>query len=166
MPLMLVLHVTIVAPSDRCGYDFDDILACSRCMTSITLFSLPNTDNTKYSGTGNPYEEWRRNYLYLSQQWQCPWVALCAFSCEAISIMSSTRRQRVVMATDSEWERIGKAKLAAGMEISRFIVQRILMPDSLLPEVMRRAVGEMLSCSVLRSGASEKLVLVNLESRL
>ena len=40
------------------------------------------------------------------------------------------------MATDSEWERIGSAAQAAGMEISRFIVQRALMPDSLPPEVM------------------------------
>ena len=58
--------------------------------------------------------------------------------------MSSTRRQRAVMATDSEWERIGCAAQAAGMEISRFIVQRALMPDSLPPEVMHRAVREML----------------------
>ena len=68
----------------------------------------------------------------------------CSLSCEAISTMSSTRRQRAVMATDSEWERIGSAAQAAGMEISRFIVQRALMPDSLPPEVMRRAVREML----------------------
>ncbi len=32
-----------------------------------------------------------------------------ALSCEADSTMSSTRRQRAVMATDSEWERIGSA---------------------------------------------------------
>ena len=37
------------------------------------------------------------------------------------------------MATDSEWERIGHAAQAAGMEISRFIVQLALMPDSLPP---------------------------------
>ena len=63
--------------------------------------------------------------------------------------MSSTRRQRAVMATDSEWERIGSAAQASGMEISRFIVQRALMPDSLPPEVMRRAVREMLVLSKL-----------------
>ena len=50
---------------------------------------------------------------------------------------------------DSEWERIGCAAQAAGMEISRFIVQRALMPDSLPPEVMRRAVREMLVLSRL-----------------
>ena len=58
--------------------------------------------------------------------------------------MKSFKRQRSVMAADSEWERIGSAAQAAGMEISRFIVQRALMPDSLPPEVMRRAVREML----------------------
>ena len=63
--------------------------------------------------------------------------------------MSSTRRQRAVMATDSEWERIGREAQEAGMEISRFIVQRTLMPDSLPPEVMRRAVREMLVLSRL-----------------
>ena len=63
--------------------------------------------------------------------------------------MSSTRRQRAVMATDSEWERIGREAQAAGMGISRFIVQRVLMPDSLPPEVLRRAVRQMLVLSTL-----------------
>ena len=63
--------------------------------------------------------------------------------------MKSPKRQRAVMATDSEWERIGCAAQAAGMEISRFIVQRALMPDSPPPEVMRRAVREMLVLSKL-----------------
>ena len=53
------------------------------------------------------------------------------------------------MATDSEWERIVSAAQAVGIEISRFIVQRVLMPDSLPPEVMRRAVREMLVLSRL-----------------
>ena len=74
--------------------------------------------------------------------------------------MSSTRRRRAVMATDSEWERIGSAAQAAGMDISRFIVQRALMPDSLPPEVMRRAVREMLVVSRLEERrASAKSVL-------
>ena len=34
------------------------------------------------------------------------------------------RRQRGVMATDSEWERISQAAKAAGMELSRFILTR------------------------------------------
>ena len=63
--------------------------------------------------------------------------------------MSSTRDQRAVMATDSEWERISREAQAAGMGISRFIVQRALMPDSLSPEVLHRAVRQMLVLSTL-----------------
>ncbi len=54
------------------------------------------------------------------------------------------RRQHAVMATDAEWERITRAARAAGMELSRFIVQRTLMPDALPMEVLRRAVREVL----------------------
>ena len=63
--------------------------------------------------------------------------------------MKSTKNQRSVMATDSEWERIVREAQAAGMGISRFIVQRVLMPDSLPPEVLRRAVRQMLVLSTL-----------------
>ena len=59
------------------------------------------------------------------------------------------RRQRGVMASDSEWERISQAAEAAGMELSRFIVKRSLMPDAVPPEVMRRFVREMLVISKL-----------------
>ena len=59
------------------------------------------------------------------------------------------RRQRAVMASDSEWERIARAAASAGMEISRFIVHRALMPDTLPPEVTRRAVREILVLSRL-----------------
>ncbi len=52
-----------------------------------------------------------------------------------------SRLQRTVMATDAEWERITRA---AGMELSRFIAQRTLMPDALPVEVLRRAVREVL----------------------
>ena len=75
--------------------------------------------------------------------------------------MSRTRRQRAVMVTDSECERIGRAAKTAGMEISRFIVQRALMPDSLPPEVMRRAV-RCWSCPSSKNGASEKRATVKL----
>ena len=54
------------------------------------------------------------------------------------------RRQRAVMATDAEWEMIARRAQAGGMELSRFIVHRTLMPDALPREVMRRAVREML----------------------
>lgn len=63
--------------------------------------------------------------------------------------MSGTRRQRAVMATDSEWERIGKAAQAAGMEQSLYIVRRSLIPDNLPREVLRRAVREILVLSML-----------------
>ena len=62
------------------------------------------------------------------------------------------RRQRAVMATDAEWERMGRAAQAADMELSRFVIQRTLMPDALPAEVLRRAVREV-------------LVLVRLEER-
>ena len=63
--------------------------------------------------------------------------------------MKSTKNQRSIMATDSEWERIVREAQAAGMGISRFIVQRVLMPDRLPPEVLCRAVREMLVLSTL-----------------
>ena len=53
------------------------------------------------------------------------------------------------MATDGEWERIGRAAEAAGMEKSRFVVQRALMPDALPPEVLRRAVRQTLVLALL-----------------
>ena len=55
-----------------------------------------------------------------------------------------SRRQRAVMATDAEWERIDRAARSAGMERSRFIIQRTLMPDALPVEVLRRTVREVL----------------------
>ena len=59
------------------------------------------------------------------------------------------RRQRALMATDAEWERIGGAAAASGMDRSRFVVHRALMPDALPAEVLRRAVREMLVLSLL-----------------
>ena len=56
----------------------------------------------------------------------------------------SGRRQRAVMATDAEWERIGRAAEASGMDLSRFLIHRALDRDPLPPEVLRRAVREML----------------------
>ena len=53
------------------------------------------------------------------------------------------------MATDSEWERVGMAAAAAGMEISRYVIHRTLGPESLAPEVMRRAVRQSLVLAVL-----------------
>ncbi len=62
---------------------------------------------------------------------------------------ASGRRQRAVMATDAEWERIGRAAAASGMDLSRFVIHRALDRDSLPPEVLRRAVREMLVLSRL-----------------
>ena len=59
------------------------------------------------------------------------------------------RRQRVVMATDAEWERLGGLARAAGMDRSRYLVHRALMPDALPAEVLRRALREMLVQSLL-----------------
>ena len=39
---------------------------------------------------------------------------------------ASGRRQRAVMATDAEWERIGRAAAESGMDLSRFVIHRAL----------------------------------------
>ena len=57
---------------------------------------------------------------------------------------ASGRRQRAVMATDAEWERIGRAAAESGMDLSRFVIHRALDWDPLPAEVLRRAVREML----------------------
>ena len=62
---------------------------------------------------------------------------------------ASGRRQRAVMASDAEWERIGRAAAASGMELSRYVVHRALERDPLPREVLRRAVREMLVLSAL-----------------
>ena len=62
---------------------------------------------------------------------------------------ADARRQRALMATDSEWERIGRAADAAGMDRSRYLVRRALAADALAPEVLRRAVRETLVLSLL-----------------
>ena len=63
--------------------------------------------------------------------------------------MSAARRQRGLMATDAEWERIARAAGAAGMEMSRYVVARALAPDGLPGEVVRRAVREARGLSML-----------------
>ncbi|MCE2520769.1 MAG: hypothetical protein J4G15_13355 [Alphaproteobacteria bacterium] len=60
-----------------------------------------------------------------------------------------SRRQRALMATDAELERIDRGAQAAGMERSRYIVHKTLMPDTLPVEVLRRAVREVLILSRL-----------------
>ena len=47
---------------------------------------------------------------------------------------ASGRRQRAVMATNAEWERIGRAAAASGMDLSRFVIHRALDREPLPPE--------------------------------
>ncbi len=47
---------------------------------------------------------------------------------------ASGRRQRAVMASDVEWERIGRAAAASGMDLSRFVIHRALDRDPLPAE--------------------------------
>ena len=58
-------------------------------------------------------------------------------------------RQRALMATDSEWARIGEAAAAAGMEKSRYVVHRALGDESLPPAVLRRLVRQSLVLALL-----------------
>ena len=59
------------------------------------------------------------------------------------------RRQRALMATDAEWERIGRAAEARGMDRSRFLIHRALAAEEMPAEVLRRAVREVLVLSLL-----------------
>ena len=61
----------------------------------------------------------------------------------------TVRRQRAVMATDAEWERVNRAADAADMETSRFVIHRTLTPDAMPVEVLRRAVREVLVLALL-----------------
>ena len=67
----------------------------------------------------------------------------------AVKEEAGGRRQRAVMATGAEWERIARASDACGMDLSRFVVHRALGRDPLPPEVLRRAVRETLVLSRL-----------------
>ena len=67
------------------------------------------------------------------------------------------RRQRAVMATDADWERIGRAAAACGMDRSRYVIHRALVAEPLPTEVMRRAVREMLVLSVLEERRLQEL---------
>ena len=45
-----------------------------------------------------------------------------------MSTRQEHRRQRAVMATDSEWQTVRERAAAAGMDVSRFIVERLTAP--------------------------------------
>ena len=62
---------------------------------------------------------------------------------------ASGHRQRAVMASDAEWEMIGRTAKRRGMDRSRYLIYRALMPDALSTEVLRRAVRELLVLSLL-----------------
>ena len=62
---------------------------------------------------------------------------------------ASGHRQRAVMASDAEWEIIGRTAKRRGMDRSRYLIYRALMPDALSTEVLRRAVRELLVMSLL-----------------
>ena len=59
------------------------------------------------------------------------------------------RHQRAVMATNEGWERVSRRAAASGMEFSRFPVHRALAAEVLPSEVLRRAVREQLTMSLL-----------------
>ena len=62
---------------------------------------------------------------------------------------ASGHRQRAVMASDAEWEIVGRAAKRRGMDRSRYLIYRALMPDALSTEVLRRAVRELLVLSLV-----------------
>lgn len=62
---------------------------------------------------------------------------------------ASGHRQRAVMASDTEWELVGRAAKRRGMDRSRYLIHRALMPDALPAEVSRRAVRELLVLSLV-----------------
>ena len=65
------------------------------------------------------------------------------------------RRQRAVLMTDGEWERIGARAEAVGMKVSRYIAHRLAGPAETLapaaadasPELLRRVLREVMILS-------------------
>ena len=63
------------------------------------------------------------------------------------------RRQRAVLMTDHEWERIGARAEAAGMKVSRYIAHRLAGPAETpaaadpSPELLRRVLREVMILS-------------------
>ena len=50
-----------------------------------------------------------------------------------MSVAEERKRQRAVMATDSDWQTVRERADAAGMDVSRFIVERLTAPVA-MPE--------------------------------
>ena len=60
-----------------------------------------------------------------------------------------TRRQRAVMLSDFTWDRVSRAARLAGMEKSRYVEQELSRSKGLPPEVLRRALRQVLTLAVL-----------------
>ena len=71
--------------------------------------------------------------------------------------VQAKRRQRAVMASDSEWDRITARAQAAGMEVSRFIVHACTVPEPLPTTVLRRVAREVLVLSKVEQQRMEDL---------
>ena len=67
---------------------------------------------------------------------------------------ASGRRQRAVMATDAEWERIGRAAAESGMDLSRFVMDRAFVTDRAV-KAERRVLASM------RAGRGKGMALAN-----
>ena len=66
-----------------------------------------------------------------------------------MSVARGKHRQRALMATESEWARIGAAASAAGMEKSRYIVDRVLSAEPVPREAIHRAIRQSLVLALL-----------------
>ena len=64
-----------------------------------------------------------------------------------MSAAEGRKRQRAVMATDSDWQTVRERADAAGMDVSRFIVERLTVPVA-VPE--DRAAVQNLAGAVAR----------------
>ncbi len=71
-----------------------------------------------------------------------------------MSTREERRRQRAVMATDSEWRLVRERAAAAGMDVSRFVVERLAAPA---PE---RDPSVQLEALVSAAGRIERGVMV------
>ena len=70
------------------------------------------------------------------------------------ALKGARRRARSIMATDSEWQLIAERAEAAGLPISRYVVQRLTVPprppEQRLPlELQRRVARQVLVLSKL-----------------
>ena len=55
-----------------------------------------------------------------------------------------TARNRTIVATDAEWERVTELARAAGEDVGRFVVRRAISRESIPATVLRQAVRQVL----------------------